>query len=121
MEKNGREAKAPTRLQKHAPASLQLHTTYANPFIPSPESSSAIPLLSPLILSPHQLPELKLKEIRLPGNSGSNNEGQGNEDTSLSPSMQGTEWRNPAEDPFTEPSSLFSFFQTQCVIVNHAR
>ncbi|KAJ7947604.1 Major viral transcription factor [Quillaja saponaria] len=110
--------KPPTRLQKQAPASLQLDqaagTTPANPYYPSPESSRAIPLLSPLILSPQPLPGISVKENRLPGNG--NNEGQGN-----SSAMQGTRWQHPAVAPFTEPSSLFSFFQAQCGIVNRAR
>lgn len=121
----GRSSKASengttTRLQKRAPASLELDKIYNgfpnNPFAPSSnESSNAIPLLSPLVLSPQPL--LETKEVRM-----SENNVQGSCCSSSSSMPTTTGWQHPAMDPpFPDPSSLFSFFQKQCVIVNHAQ
>ncbi|AES88926.2 hypothetical protein MtrunA17_Chr4g0032061 [Medicago truncatula] len=46
-----------TRLQKHAPTFIEINDRPTDPFAPSTDASSskAIPLLSPLVLSPQAL------------------------------------------------------------------
>lgn len=115
--------KPPTRLQNHAPACLQLDmvegSAPTNPFCPSPssETSKAIPLLSPLVLSPQPLPEIV--EKRLCESHHANNE-QNNVGERNSTSPQGG-WQHPAVATFTEPSTLFAFFQSQCMLVEHVQ
>lgn len=117
MENKARGTKGcPTRLQKHAPASLEinkvLNNRFPNPFSPSGESSKAIPLLSPLILSPQTLyTESSIQASQNCGNEGRNS----------SPNTSTTGWKHPAMAPFSEPSSLCSLLQTQCVLVNNAQ
>ncbi|XP_059660790.1 uncharacterized protein LOC132307135 [Cornus florida] len=111
-------AKLSTRLQNHAPAALQLdHVgTYngnTNPFDSYNEtnfSRSAIPLLSPLIVSPPPLPEAE--EKRFPENG--NNQQSGNGENGAQPPTGG--WQHPAMGTMTDASSLFAFFQSQCVM-----
>ncbi|KAF7805429.1 Major viral transcription factor [Senna tora] len=115
-----------TRLQKRAPASLQLDKVNSvfptNPFDPSHESSNAIPLLSPLILSPQPLMETKEARMSEIGNNNCSNVQGICCSSSMPMPMPATGWQHPAmAPPFPEPSSLLSFFQKQCVIVNHAQ
>ncbi|KAK7325027.1 hypothetical protein VNO77_29051 [Canavalia gladiata] len=103
--KNRRGGEYPTRLQKHAPASLDIDRP-SNPFS---EGSKAIPLLSPLILSPQ--PMYADINIQVPTleNSNAINE------------APTTGWEHPAMASFPDPSSsLCSFFRKQCVFMNHA-
>ncbi|KAF5446868.1 hypothetical protein F2P56_032465 [Juglans regia] len=104
--------KPPTRLQKQAPASLQLDKVAVYG-----ETSKAIPFLSPLILSPQPLPETL--EIRS-GKSGSNEE----EDNGAKRSKAlppGGGWQHPAVPVFTEPEALFTCFQSQCLLVDNVQ
>lgn len=116
--KRGTKARAgggcPTRLQKHAPASLEISGRPANPFAPSNENetSKAIPLLSPLIQTPQTLMHA---EDRTSENSGNG---------SISISSSATPCTGWEHAPFPEPSpnsSLCSFLQNKCVIVNNAQ
>lgn len=112
-----------TRLQKHAPASLEINEVLGdrptNPFAPSGEASKAIPLLSPLTQSPQTFyaeRETTTIQAHTSQNSGSNNGG-----SISNGSTPSTGWKHPAMAPFSEPSSLCSFLQKQCVIVNNTQ
>ncbi|KAK3018622.1 hypothetical protein RJ639_003491 [Escallonia herrerae] len=113
--------KSPTRLQKHAPAALQLDyvasRTDAHPCPSSgaPFSPCAIPLLSPLVLPPPPLPEA---DERPSVGSGSNEQGSCDQ---TGPSQNPGGWQHPAAGTLTEPASLFAFFQSQCKLVPHSQ
>lgn len=109
-----------TRLQKHAPASLDIDKVLNNrPSNPFGEASKAIPLLSPLILSPQPTyADITVQVRALEKENNGMNEGR-SACASYTPS---TGWEHPAMASFPEPSStLCSFFQKQCVFVNHAQ
>ncbi|GAU17297.1 hypothetical protein TSUD_110140 [Trifolium subterraneum] len=111
----------PTRLQKHAPASLDIHMVLnERPSNPFGDPSKAIPLLSPLILSPKPL---IYADITLQALKSENSIDEGSRSSSPStpstPSSGG--WKHPAIASYRSPSSLCSFFQNKCVFVNHAR
>ncbi|CAK9142168.1 unnamed protein product [Ilex paraguariensis] len=107
--------KSPTRLQKHAPAALQLDGIENNGNTePYASSSCAIPLLSPLVLSPQFSHEAE--EIRLAGNG---NDERDHNELGATPASGG--WQHPAVDALTEPSTLLAFFQSQCTIVNRVQ
>ncbi|KAL2332155.1 hypothetical protein Fmac_019736 [Flemingia macrophylla] len=108
-----------TRLQKHAPASLDIDKVLkdrpSNPFV---EASKAIPLLSPLILSPQPVyADISIQVRTTPENIIVENNGSG----SVSARASSTGWEHPAMVSFPEPSTLCSFFQKQCVFVNRAQ
>ena len=100
-----------TRLQKHAPASLEIDKVLsgrpANPFVPSSEASKALPFLTPLIISPQTLHA----EITIQGgtseNSGCGSIGniEGHRTSSSTP----TTGQHPAMASFPRPSSLCGF------------
>ncbi|XP_061337937.1 uncharacterized protein LOC133284841 [Gastrolobium bilobum] len=117
--KRSRAGGYPTRLQKHAPTCLDIDKVLnALPSNPFGEASKAIPLLSPLILSPQPLDAditIQAQISENDSNRTSINHGRGSSPT---PSPG---WVHPAVPPFPEPSSLCSFFQKQCVCVNHAQ
>jgi hypothetical protein len=100
--------KAPTRLQRHAPASLQLDKIDA---AASGETPKAIPLLSPLVLSPEPLPETVEKIL---------SESENGEKRSLQGSPAGG-WKHPAVATFTEPPNLLALLQSQCVLVDNVQ
>lgn len=109
--------KPPTRLQKHAPASLELNTstTTNNNAIASSSSSpssslSVIPLLSPLVTSPKALPEAVIEE-KIGNEKVEMNTGGG---------INGGGWQHPAAAGFTDPACLFTAFQLKCLLVNDA-
>ncbi|KAM7522156.1 hypothetical protein LguiA_012058 [Lonicera macranthoides] len=111
-----------TRLQQQAPAALQLDAiTDPNPALSSNAmafSCSAIPLLSPLILSPQS--QLEAAEERLTGvseqpNNNNNNAGGGTE------IMVGGGWVHPAVGTYAEAASMFDFFQSQCTMVHRVQ
>ena len=128
MENNGnvpqREAftnarKPPTRLQKRAPDSLQLDEVAGsiptNPFAAGSETPKAIPFLSPLVLSPQPLSETGEKRLW----DGTNNEqNNGTKRSSTSPSGG---WQHPAVAAGTDPSTLLTSFQAQCMLVDHVQ
>ncbi|WJX69625.1 hypothetical protein P8452_53841 [Trifolium repens] len=107
----------PTRLQKHAPASLDIHMVLnERPSNPFGDPSKAIPLLSPLILSPKPL---NYADIALQALKSENSIDEGSRSSSSTPGTGG--WEHPAIASYPNPSSLCSFFQNQCVFVNHAQ
>lgn len=102
--------KPPTRLQRQAPASLQLHhvgsSGYTNPNL------TVIPLLSPLVVSPESLPEAE--DFRFPKCDGSN-------EMSCSDQKKERQHAYAAMAGYAEPSTLFNnVFQSKCVLVNDA-
>lgn len=118
-EAKAKVGKAPTRLQKHAPASLQLDkiavaaasvATTTDPFSASGETPKAIPLLSPLVLSPEPFPETVENRLLESGNG---------ERRSLDSPAGG--WKHPAVAAFTEPPNLLTLLQSQCVLVDNVQ
>ncbi|KAE9600356.1 hypothetical protein Lal_00045424 [Lupinus albus] len=111
-----KKGSCPTRLQKHAPASIEIDKVFNgnNPF---GEASKAIPLLSPLIISsPQPLYAGYCNNIQTPTLENNN----GNHGSSHS-TTSNNGWEHPAMAPFPETSSLCSVFQKQCVFVNHGQ
>lgn len=107
----------PTRLQKHAPTSLDIDKVLGNrPLNTFAEVSKAIPLLSPLTVSPR--PQPLHSEITFQALTSENNSNIGSKGSSSTPASG---WEHPAIASFPEASSLCSYFQKQCVFVNHAQ
>lgn len=117
IKRSSRGGGCPTRLQKHAPASLDTDKVLVDrPSNPFGEASRAIPLLSPLVLSPQ--PTYADITIQV-GTSEKNESAACASSSTPSPT---TGWEHPAIISFPEPSStLCSFFQKQCVFLNHPR
>ena len=118
--KRGRAGGCPTRLQKHAPASLEMDKVLSGrPANPFGEASKAIPLLSPLILSPQPLYADTTIQALSSKNNG-NDHSSSTEGRISSSSTPTTAWEHPAMASFPEPT-LCSVFQKQCVFVNHGQ
>ncbi|XP_052202289.1 uncharacterized protein LOC127808024 [Diospyros lotus] len=124
-------AKPPTRLQKQAPAALQLDQIANAAFDAAASRSCPIPLLSPLILSPQQPAEGEADDEKrlmfmasVNGNDGPGIGGGGNNNNSNlipTPKFGGMGWQHPAVEAMPDPSELFNFFQSQCVLVNRVQ
>ncbi|MBA0853777.1 hypothetical protein Goshw_021839 [Gossypium schwendimanii] len=101
-----------TRLQKHAPAPLQLSQMKPNTTVIE-KGATPIPLLTPLASSPS--PFLETQESVFPI------------DDHMEPVVQapmGTAigWRNlPVGSGYAEPSTLFFLFQNKFLLVNDAQ
>lgn len=109
--------KPPSRLQKQAPACLNLdHVSVAL----TNEIPKAIPLLSPLILSPQPLLETTEKHTRCYDDQQQQHNVDHN-NSIANAAAAGGGWQHPAVPTFTDPSTLFTFFQSQCMIVNPAQ
>ncbi|XP_062085026.1 uncharacterized protein LOC133791130 [Humulus lupulus] len=135
-----------TRLKAHAPPCLLLDqiismaAVAAEPNFPANYSESdsckAIPLLSPLILSPNtddddgdQEQLVNGKDTSIGGDDDDIYKGEDDkdddqredgvvaDDDAVTPKNG---WQNPAVPNFVDQSSLFSFFQSQCIIANQA-
>ncbi|KAF8683662.1 hypothetical protein HU200_044591 [Digitaria exilis] len=142
----GSKKRPPSRLQKHAPASLQLEQAAAAGAVPAAgawgDGRAPIPLLSPLVMSPMApVWEADRREGgsgehaaqgRIGGEQqqrGAARHGGGGErqahDASLRPPAPAAPagdggWRHPAlATPVGEPASLVSFFQSQCAVEVH--
>jgi len=118
--KSRRGGGCPTRLQMHAPASLDIDKVLCDrPSNPFGEVSKAIPLLSPLVLSHQPIYEDISIHVRTSENKENSNNGSGgmNEDR-----IPFTGWEHPAmaSSPQVSSPSFCSFFQKQCVCVNRA-
>lgn len=113
--------KPPTRLQKRAPASLKLDQMNAAAAGTSPFGSSggtspaAIPLLSPLIPSQNSFSEIE--EFVMP-TWKNGNQGTGDKKAAM-PTPIG--WKHPAVPAYVEASTVFTLFQTKCLLVNDAQ
>ncbi|KAG5603018.1 hypothetical protein H5410_034388 [Solanum commersonii] len=117
--KEGKGKMSCTRLQKKAPSSLQLDDKmnvdgYKVPFNFMEESSSncAIPLLSPLIFSPTTSQDENVDNV----NGQAKNIIQGN-----GPLENSGNWKHPALGTYTQPSTIFALFQSQCTLANSGR
>ncbi|KDP42212.1 hypothetical protein JCGZ_02942 [Jatropha curcas] len=114
--------KPPTRLQKKAPASLLLDNNGNNNILKEKMSPlTPIPLLSPLIISPPPSPQ-QGEEFRFPVITGDID--NGNQDKKTANCVP-REWQHPATvagggGGYMEQSSLFTTFQSKCVLVNNA-
>ena len=109
-----------TRLHKHAPTFLEINDRPTNPFTLSTEASSskAIPLLSPLVLSPQALyPEITAQTQMLQNND--NIDSGVSKEVKIPLSMKNTTWKHPVMAPYQEPSSLCNLLQKGCVIANN--
>ncbi|GAB2274406.1 hypothetical protein Dimus_009172 [Dionaea muscipula] len=100
--KNNGEGRPRGRLQKHAPASLQLNNHNHNPYANATASFAAvIPILSPVILHQMPLPETDVKAVE----SGERGAGVNHEQLPLVvPRAQG--WQHPALNAFTFGTSV---------------
>lgn len=109
--------KPPTRLQKQAPASLNIdHVSLAS----ANETPKAIPLLSPLILSPQPLLETTEKQRFVCFDDDQEHDIDHTKSIAAA-AAGGGGWQHPAVPTFTDPSTLLTFFQSQCMIVNPAQ
>lgn len=109
---NSKEGKQPTmsrtRLQMHAPASLEIdHVKHDFGFPPGTRKAAAtpIPLLTPLAFSPNPFPQsddMKAAAESVP--------------TAFA-------WQEPVGGgaPYVDVSTLFALFHTRCVLVNDAQ
>ncbi|CAN6307146.1 unnamed protein product [Urochloa humidicola] len=146
---SGSKKRPPSRLQKHAPASLQLEQGAATGAGPGPgawgEGRAAIPLLSPLVMSPtmpvweadHNLSgpaarrdggvdqaaegrsaeQQQQQQRGAARHGGGGGERQAHDVSPRPPTATGGGWRHPAlATPVAEPASLVSFFQSQCAV-----
>lgn len=136
--------KPPTRLQKQAPACLNLDQVAmaAAAATSGPNNATdlkAIPLLSPLVLSPQPLSagaaekrrSLAFGEDRQDniGHDDCNKRVEGEAPAAAAaasppappPNNVDGGWQHPAVPTFTDPSTLLTKFQSQCMIVNQAR
>ncbi|KAF7120466.1 hypothetical protein RHSIM_Rhsim13G0077200 [Rhododendron simsii] len=113
-----------TRLQKQAPAALQLDQMVVDGETENPyycarsneaPSCCAIPLLSPLVLSPMHSREGEEEEQLVIPSARSSSGNVVDDETTITPPQ------SPDSDAFPEASSLFSFFQAQCTLVNRVQ
>lgn len=120
--KDGKGKMCCTRLQKKAPCSLQLDDKmnvdgYKVPFNFMEEASSncAIPLLSPLIFSTITSQDENVKCVDNV-NGPDKNIIQGN-----GPLENSGNWQHPALGTYTQPSTIFALFHSQCTLANSGR
>ncbi|CAD5164919.1 unnamed protein product [Musa acuminata subsp. malaccensis] len=119
--KAGNERKKPSsRLQKQAPATLQLDATKRNTaFVMGADDAAAsapIPLLSPLLLSPSPLWDAE------ESNSAGEDKGDGGGSQTSSPASPPEGWHHPALPVAAmEPASLVPSFELQCSMVHHVQ
>ncbi|KAK8513265.1 hypothetical protein V6N13_002014 [Hibiscus sabdariffa] len=106
-----KEGKPPTRLQMHAPASLELDEVKANFESAKPAAATPIPLLTPLT-SPNLFPQAN--EIVFPIDDS-------HRKADAIPVPPAFAWKEPAEAGHVEVSTLFALFQNRCVLVNDAQ
>ncbi|PIN05292.1 hypothetical protein CDL12_22181 [Handroanthus impetiginosus] len=110
--KHKRNGSCSTRLQKHAPPTLLLRGITAEAEEDGSSSRYAIPLLSPLLVSPAVPPvvvDVKGKELA----SGGGNVMAGSSTT------MAEGWKHPAVGALAEPSDLGALLQSQCMLINN--
>ncbi|KAE8688682.1 hypothetical protein F3Y22_tig00110956pilonHSYRG00007 [Hibiscus syriacus] len=114
MEKS-KEGKPPTRLQMHAPASLQLDQVEANfgtaKAAAAASAATPIPLLTPLA-SPNLFPQTD--DFMFPIDDS-------HRKAAAIPVPTVFAWKEPAGAAHVEVSALFALFQNRCVLVNDAQ
>ncbi|CAN6877418.1 unnamed protein product [Brassica oleracea] len=104
----------PTRLQRQAPMALNLDNVPANPVLHQScdaVATSAIPLLSPLYVSPNQ------HSSSLPRQGDDFTEKNGSQ-----PSIDHKEgWKHSTEADHSNQMALVNMFQTKFALVNHSQ
>lgn len=115
-EHKSRLPKPPTRLQKQAPASLhldQLTSVSMSSGSADISSKAVLPLLSPLPSSPQPFPETEGNRRAANGNTVDGGYGDQRGICFAPPGG----WQHPAvATTFADPSTLFTFFQSQCIV-----
>ncbi|URE40619.1 hypothetical protein MUK42_16869 [Musa troglodytarum] len=109
-----------SRLQKQAPATLQLDATKRNTAFAmgadDAAASAPIPLLSPLLLSPSPLWDAE------ESNSAGEDQGDGGGSQTSSPASPPEGWHHPALPVAAmEPASLVPRFELQCSMVHNVQ
>ncbi|KAI3678275.1 hypothetical protein L6452_37562 [Arctium lappa] len=108
------KGKHPTRLQKQAPATLQLHE------IPKDYSKTVIPFLSPLVLSPAPLPEASDNDAKRSFAATPNADDHAiGIITDQVQQSSGGGWKHPAMADHS--SSLYAYFHSQCTLLPRNR
>ncbi|XP_023512816.1 uncharacterized protein LOC111777440 [Cucurbita pepo subsp. pepo] len=119
-ERGGRIPKPPTRLQKQAPAGLyldQLSSVSMSSVGTEISSKTVLPLLSPLPSSPQPFSETEGNRMLTNGN-GADSGGNGDQRGIVFASPGG--WQHPAvAATYADPSTLFTFFQSKCIITSN--
>ncbi|CAH8332983.1 unnamed protein product [Eruca vesicaria subsp. sativa] len=112
----------PTRLQRQAPTALNLDCVPANPVLqPSCDAvaTSAIPLLSPLYVSPNQHSSSSSSSLPRQGEEDFMFPVGVTEKTGSQPSIDHKEgWQHSAEADHSNQMSLVNMFQTKFALVN---
>ncbi|XP_062209201.1 uncharacterized protein LOC133910980 [Phragmites australis] len=132
----GCKKRTPSRLQKHAPASLPLEQAAEAGPSAWGDGRAPIPLLSPLFMSPTTVGEVDQAGARREGGGdqaeggsggeqqqrvatrhGGNGKRQAHDAPPKAPPVPGAGWRHPAlPTPVAEPASFVPFFQSQCAV-----
>lgn len=114
--------KPPTRLQKQAPASLHLDQVSSTSMAPGGAETSSkaiLPLLSPLPLSPQPWPETEENNTNRVSAANENAVDGGGDQRGICFAAPGG-WQHPAvAAAFPDPSTLFTFFQSQCMVTSN--
>ncbi|KAL4334223.1 hypothetical protein GQ457_07G034880 [Hibiscus cannabinus] len=111
-----KEGKPPTRLQMHAPASLELDQVKAalgtsKTAAAAAAAATPIPLLTP-VASPNLFPQKE--EFMFPIDDNHRRAAA----AAATPVPAAFAWKEPAEAAHVEVTTLFALFQTRCVLVN---
>ncbi|KAK8550869.1 hypothetical protein V6N13_119375 [Hibiscus sabdariffa] len=105
-----KEGKPPTRLQMHAPSSLELDQVKAA--LGTSKAAAAatpIPLLTP-VASPNLFPQKEEFVFPIDDNH--------RRAAAATPVPAAFAWKEPAEAAHVEVTTLFALFQNRCVLVN---
>ncbi|CAA7026311.1 unnamed protein product [Microthlaspi erraticum] len=116
FQKKSETTRSPTRLQRRAPTALHLDHVPENPFLQQScetVATTAIPLLSPLFVSPN-LHTREEDDFRFPVGFTDKNGSQ--------PSMDHKEgWQYSAKADNSNQMALLSMFQTKFVLVDQSQ
>ncbi|KAK9022225.1 hypothetical protein V6N11_002507 [Hibiscus sabdariffa] len=107
-----KEGKPPTRLQMHAPASLELDQVKAALGTSKAAAATPIPLLTP-VASPNLFPQKE--DFVFPVDD---NHRRAAAAAAATPVPTAFAWKEPAEAAHVEITTLFALFQNRCVLVN---
>ncbi|CAL9214059.1 unnamed protein product [Arabidopsis halleri] len=125
--------RSPTRLQRQAPSALNLDRVSENPFVQQScdaVAGAAIPLLSPLFVSPNShSSHSKEGHINPNPHASPSREGHdftfrasNSEKNGSQPSMEHKEgWQHSAKVDHSDQMSLLKMFQTKFLLVDHSQ
>ncbi|EOA36740.1 hypothetical protein CARUB_v10012574mg [Capsella rubella] len=119
LSRKSESPKSPTRLQRQAPTALHLERVPNNPFLQQSSdviAAAAIPLLSPLFVSPSPRSSLSTEghDFTFPVEFTEKNGSQ--------PSMDHKEiWQYSAKVDHSNQMALLNMFQTKFVLVDHSQ